>query len=50
MDPDQIPVILNNMEFTPKPIIKWLGIYLDQKLLFYNHIKQKVNEAAKIFY
>lgn len=31
-------------------MVKWLEIYLDQKLLFHNHVKQKVNEATKIFY
>lgn len=50
IDLDQIKVILNNTGFTPKPMVKWLEIYLDQKLLFHNHVKQKVNEATKIFY
>ena len=43
-------VKLNTFEVLPQPMIKWLGIYLDPKLLFHEHVKRKVCEATRVFH
>ena len=49
---DQIPIKLEGFqtEITPKKVVKWLGIYLDSKLSFKEHIKKKVVVVEKAFY
>ena len=41
------PVIFNNVPVVRSSCQKHLGIYLDQKLNFSNHIKEKISKANK---
>ena len=41
------PAIYNNMPVIRSPCEKHLEIYLDEKLNFYNHIKEKISKANK---
>ena len=44
------PVIFNNMPVVRNSCEKHLGIYLDEKLNFSNHIKEKISKASKGIY
>ena len=50
VDLEQITIRLTNIEIASSPIIKWLGIHLDSKLLFYEHMRKKIAEATRVFY
>ena len=41
------PAIFNNMPVVCSSCQKYLGIYLDEKLNFSNHIKEKISKANK---
>jgi len=41
---------LGDTEIRPKPLVKWLGIFLDFKLTFKQHIKIKISKAKTAFY
>jgi hypothetical protein len=41
---------LGGVTITPKPIVRWLGIWFDSKLTFKAHIEKKVNSATAAFY
>jgi ribonuclease HI len=41
---------LGGITITPKPIIRWLGIWFDSKLSFKAHIEKKINSATAAFY
>ena len=44
------PAIFNNMPVLHSSCQKHLGIYLDEKLNFSNHIKEKISKANKGIY
>ena len=46
----RLSVLLDGFEVHPQPIVKWLGIYLDSKLLFHEHVKKKVGEATTVLF
>lgn len=50
LNPDQYQIRLGNYLIKPQKLIKWLGIYLDPKLLFTEHVTKKVTEATRVFY
>src|SRR6266496_5278727 len=41
---------LENYLVEAKPIVKWLGIWLDLKLNFKEHVEKKVTQAIRIFH
>jgi len=41
---------LGGVEIPPKPLVRWLGIFLDSKLIFKQHIKIKISKAKAAFY
>lgn len=41
-------ISLNNKTFEWRPVVKYLGIYLDSKLLFKHHIDYSINKAKGI--
>lgn len=47
---EELKIRLTGFEVAPQPLVKWLGIYLDPKLLFHEHVKRKVCEATRVFH
>ena len=41
---------LGDIEISPKPLVRWLGVFLDSKLTFKQHIKIKISKAKTAFY
>jgi len=41
---------LGDIEISPKPLVRWLGIFLDSKLTFKQHIEIKISKAKAAFY
>jgi len=41
---------LGDVEISPKPLVRWLGIFLDSKLTFKQHIEIKISKAKAAFY
>ena len=41
---------LGDIEIPPKPIVRWLGIFLDSKLIFKQYIEIRISKAKAAFY
>ena len=41
---------LGDIEISPKPLVKWLGIFLDSKLTFKQHVETRISKAKTAFY
>ena len=41
---------LRDIEISPKPLVRWLGVFLDSKLTFKQHIEIKISKAKAAFY
>src|SRR6266568_5932416 len=41
---------LGDTEISPKPLVRWLGIFLDLKLMFKQHIEIRILKARTAFY
>src|SRR6202042_1777919 len=41
---------LGDIEIFPKPLVRWLGVFLDSKLTFKQHIKIRISKAKAAFY
>src|SRR3984885_15712613 len=41
---------LGDVEISPKPLVRWLGVFLDSKLTFKQHIEIKISKAKAAFY
>jgi hypothetical protein len=41
---------LGDVEISPKPLVKWLGVFLDSKLTFKQHIEIRISKAKAAFY
>jgi len=41
---------IGNVQIEPKNLIKWLGIWLDSKLNFKEHVEKKIANATRIFH
>ena len=39
----------NGTEISPSEVVRWLGIWFDQKLTFRHHVNTKVASATKVF-
>ena len=46
-EPDECLQLPNGTTIAPKKVVKWLGIYLDRKLNFQHHIREKINVATR---
>ncbi|OXV05133.1 hypothetical protein Egran_07099 [Elaphomyces granulatus] len=42
-------VSIAGQAITPKPIVRWLGIWFDSKLTFRAHIEKRINQATAAF-
>ena len=43
-------VKVNGNEIIPKLNVKWLGIIIDSKLKFEEHVKNQISKATRVFY
>ena len=41
---------LGDVEISPKPLVRWLGVFLDSKLTFKQHIEIKISKVKAAFY
>jgi hypothetical protein len=41
---------LGDVEISPKPLVRWLGVFLDSKLTFKQHVEIKISKAKAAFY
>ena len=41
---------IGNMRIEPKNLVRWLGIWLDFKLNFKEHVEKKIADATKVFH
>ena len=41
---------IRNSQVESKEVVKWLGIWLDSKLNFKEHVKKKIASATRVFY
>src|SRR5436853_7546526 len=43
-------VQIDNIQIEPKSLVKWLGIWLDSKLNFKEHVEKKIASATRILH
>jgi hypothetical protein len=41
---------LGDIEISPKPLVRWLGVFLDSKLTFKQHVEIRISKAKEAFY
>ena len=41
---------LGDVEISPKPLVRWLGVFLDSKLTFKQHVETQISKAKAAFY
>ena len=41
---------LGDTEISPKPLVRWLGVFLDSKLTFKQHVEIRISKAKTAFY
>ena len=41
---------LGDIEISPKPLVRWLGVFLDSKLTFKQYIEIQISKAKAAFY
>ena len=41
---------LEDIEISPKSLVRWLGVFLDSKLTFKQHVEIKISKAKTAFY
>jgi hypothetical protein len=41
---------LGDIEIPPKPLVRWLGVFLDSKLTFKQHVEIRISKAKVAFY
>jgi hypothetical protein len=41
---------LGDVEISPKPLVRWLGVFLDSKLMFKQYIEIRISKAKAAFY
>ena len=41
---------LGDIEIPPKPLVRWLGVFLDSKLTFKQHVEIKISKVKTAFY
>ena len=41
---------LGDVEISPKPLVRWLGVFLDSKLTFKQHVEIRISKAKEAFY
>jgi hypothetical protein len=41
---------LGDVEISPKPLVRWLGVFLDSKLTFKQYVEIKISKVKAAFY
>jgi len=41
---------LGDLEISPKPLVRWLEVFLDSKFTFKQYIEIKISKAKAVFY
>ncbi len=41
---------LGDVEISPKPLVRWLGVFLDSKLTFKQYVEIQISKAKAAFY
>jgi hypothetical protein len=41
---------LGDIEISPKPLVRWLGVFLDSKFTFKQYVEIKISKAKTAFY
>jgi len=41
---------LEDIEITPKPLVRWLGVFLDSKLTFKQYVEIRISKVKAAFY
>ena len=41
---------LGDVEIPPKPLVRWLGVFLDSTLMFKQHVEIRISKAKAAFY
>jgi len=41
---------LGDLEISPKPLVRWLGVFLDSKFIFKQYIEIKISKVKAAFY
>ena len=41
---------LGDIKISPKPLVRWLGVFLDSKLTFKQHVETKISKEKAAFY
>jgi len=41
---------LGDVEISPKPPVRWLGVFLDSKLTFKQYVEIRISKAKEAFY
>ena len=41
---------LGDTEISPKPLVRWLGVFIDSKLTFKQHVEIRISKAKTAFY
>jgi len=41
---------LGDVEISPKPLVRWFGVFLDSKLIFKQYVEIKISKARAAFY
>jgi len=41
---------LGDLEISPKPLVRWLGVFLDFKFIFKQYIEIRIFKAKAVFY
>ncbi len=41
---------IGDIQIEPKNLVRWLGIWLDSKLNFKEHVEKKIEDAIRVFY
>jgi len=50
IDNNNFPVSIRNNQIQSKNLIRWLGVWLDSKLSFKEHVEIKISAATRIFH
>ena len=43
-------VQIGNIQVEPKNLVRWLGIWLDSKLNFKEHVEKKITDTTRVFH
>ncbi len=48
--PETATLHIGDLEIQPKPLVRWLGVWFDSKLIFKSHVEKRINSATVALY